>query len=93
MNNHDATEIAYKNGYEAGYKAAIKTIPSMDATEIKHGVWVIHEKKAICSSCGWDIPTTITDLTNTVCMGKEPFKRCPECGAIMIDNKGEENEN
>lgn len=22
MNNHDATEQAYKNGYEAGYKAA-----------------------------------------------------------------------
>ena len=40
MDNHTATEIAYKNGYEQGKKDAVK-----------HGRWIETKNGFHCSNC------------------------------------------
>lgn len=71
MNIHDATETAYRNGYEQGKKDAVK-----------HGKWkqrleyyedIIYR----CSVCHEDFETTEeTPLQNM-------WNYCPHCGAKM----------
>ena len=67
MDKYTATEQAYKNGYEKGYKAA--------KAEEKHGHWIIKQIKnskyryCFCSEC----------LTT----GTVTWKRCPVCEAKM----------
>ena len=69
MNEHDITEQAYKNGYEAGKRDARK-----------HGRWAKQVEDGMywyeCSVCGGEIPRTRH--------GYYMFSDfCPNCGADM----------
>lgn len=71
MDNHTATELAYKNGYEQGKKDAVR-----------HGRWVkqwcdnnmIGHEYAECSVCGCSMLDT-NQFWNS--------KHCPNCGVKM----------
>lgn len=74
MDKYTAQEVAYKNGYEAGKRDAIK-----------HGRWIMGVDEADylygeCSVCGY------VERDAFPC-GRTP-KFCPECGAKM-DRKSE----
>lgn len=86
MTSHNATEQAYRNGYEAGYKAA-KDIRHWESKIIEG--YAFSEKTEdyklkgylyfSCSGCGW----------NTVIMSKY----CPGCGAKMRNEPIQEKNN
>ena len=68
MNEHDMTETAYKNGYEAGKRDAVK-----------HGRWIqwgTFGDLAKCSVCGKDSFTMHF-------VAYQNFNYCPNCGARM----------
>lgn len=71
MKNYEATEIAYKNGYEAGKRDVIKRIRVTKRSEAElywkpdgPGVWLL-----TCSACDSHLGCS------------EKAKYCPECGA------------
>ena len=73
MKPHDATEEAYKNGYEDGKRDAVKhgkwedrPNPQWPAYDIRH-----------CNVCGWNIPK------NNLRRKDLNWKHCPHCGARM----------
>ncbi len=43
MKEFDATELAYKNGYEKGYADGLKK---------RQGHWIEHDGGLVCSECG-----------------------------------------
>lgn len=70
MKEYDATEIAYKNGYEDGKKDAVK-----------HGYWYTLTDCAnagtYCSVCNKKV------YKEHYANVKEKSKFCPNCGSIM----------
>ena len=70
MKIHDATEIAYKNGYEDGMRDAVKHGRWIHASN-KPGVWIGMK----CSLCGARIK--YSEYTN----GNHNY--CHKCGAKM----------
>ena len=50
MKQHEATEIAYKNGYEKGKADAIREMKNFG--EVRHGEWRRMYRQYQCSSCG-----------------------------------------
>ena len=68
MTVNTATELAYKNGYERGYKAGKR-----DAVEVVHGRWIQSEPGyRLCSHCMADV---------AIYSGHTNY--CPNCGADM----------
>ena len=71
-------------------KDKIRLEPTADVQEVKHGRWIekdsryVHNFKcSVCNDVRFDIPT---------CMGKPLFNFCPNCGAKMDLEDGEEDE-
>ena len=93
MTNYDATEQAFKNGYEKGYAEA------KEQFEPKTAKWIFSEMKIqegsyganmyfpiyICSNCSVDY----TDNWGYEDLGDpkkiKPQLYCPHCGARMIE--------
>ena len=67
MKSYEATEIAYKNGYEAGRRDAVK-----------HGRWIETEEGTVCSECH---KHPFEDGEFAVANYNGNF--CPNCGADM----------
>lgn len=80
MNMHDATEQAYKNGYEAGMNDAIRQ--GYAITNERKAKWIINSDGYYpeCSNC-WNEPSA-HKLT----------KYCEKCGCRMTDEFGKEIE-
>ena len=82
MDNHTATELAYKNGYEQGQKDAVK-----------HGVWKrvggdLHSSgyAVSCSNCGKYHFVHYRGSLGSLYGHDELFNEppdCPNCGARM----------
>ena len=74
MNQHDATEQAYKRGYEAGKRDAVK-----------HGEWDAKEDlvRSYLNGC------TEIFYECSVCRSASAFKspHCPNCGAKMVGER------
>lgn len=75
MNNYEATEQAYKNGYEAGKKDALKKVVVRRTARlywkpVGEGTWNL-----TCSACD----------SHLGC--REDSKFCPECGAKFVKPK------
>lgn len=68
MNYYEATEIAYKNGYEAGKNDAVV-----------HGRWRYEGLNAVCSNCGFKWFEGCQECG--VCPSDVNY--CPHCGAKM----------
>lgn len=64
-----AEYIDYKDGYKAGYEAAMKEIE-----ERKTGKWI---DRAVCSNCSWYLKSRFGLAENV------NFPYCPNCGAKM----------
>lgn len=74
MDKYTATELAFKNGYEQGYKKGY-TAAKM---EEKHGHWIIHRNGKGRSSMMW------VECSECMASGGSPeWKRCPVCEAKM----------
>lgn len=71
MYEHDATETAYKNGYEKGYAAALAAIGYAKKLSAEEPVQVT--LTMMCSRCR--------------CLLLEHDHVCPGCGAIFAENK------
>ena len=67
MNVYEATEIAYKNGYEAGKRDAVK-----------HGLW-IGQRCSVCNGNYMDY----ADADSYPAIGEPKPNYCPHCGAKM----------
>lgn len=78
MNVHDATETAYRNGYEQGKKDAVK-----------HGHWEQQTEPlgwqdvdcAVCSVCGNSVVLTDSDMD--IDDIRNWWNYCLNCGAKM----------
>jgi rubrerythrin len=68
MDEHDATELAYKNGFAAGYAAGRQSV-----AEEKHGRWL---PQILLGQRVWDCSECKT-------LGSPHWKRCPVCEAKM----------
>ena len=73
---------------------AIRQAPTVDAVEVRHGTWRVHDRKGIsiegymvCSECDVTIPNCDDDY---YCLRALWF--CPNCGAKMFDERGTQNE-
>lgn len=82
MKENDATEQAFRNGYQAGYKAGRRSMAAA------HGEWVLDADGGThCSACG-KTTRDVTYGTSIPCdMSNLPF--CPKCGAKMDLKEGE----
>lgn len=70
MKIYEATERAYRNGYEAGKRDAVK-----------HGRWVDHMVRDWrCSECGERVPRQVH--FDGYCYN-DKLNYCPNCGAAM----------
>lgn len=82
MKVHDATEQAYKNGYEQGKKDAVK-----------HSRWIDVEGLPICENCGHTTTDVILECRGSenrpVFMSLYPYF-CGKCGAKMDGEKEKE---
>lgn len=77
MYKHDATEQAYKNGYEQGKKDAVK-----------HSRWITVEGLLVCKNCKHTTTDVILDYDeyNSSFRSLYPYY-CGKCGSKM-DLKG-----
>jgi len=57
-----------------------------EAGNLVSEVWQESDRPAYCTSCKWTGPMRLTRYLNDECF---QF-RCPECGAIVANRKGEE---
>lgn len=58
----------------------LRYAPLVDVQEVKHGKWIFDPECGItkCSVCKWSIEEYFTNPST-----RKPYKRCPECGAVM----------
>lgn len=79
MDKYTATEVAYKNGYEAGYKKAIKENHNL----VAH--WEIDEDgDEYCSNCGQYMPDS---LPKAVAICSIEVDYCFSCGAKIVSKE------
>ncbi len=72
MNNTDAIEQAYRNGYEDGKRDAVRHGHWIDQKEAKEAErYDMAYCCSVCGRCDWD------------CTESESFNFCPACGAKM----------
>ena len=55
---------------------------TVDAEHVRHGRWIINGRLWECSICG--------ETSNNTCMGEPRANYCPNCGAKMDGEKGEQ---
>lgn len=75
VDDYTSTFVAYKLGSAI---TAVKTLPSADAVEVRHGTWIedrYNDLDYVCSECG----EPCADMV----MGKPRDKYCKWCGARM----------
>lgn len=61
----------------------VKTIPTADVVEVKHGYWIVDDDITECSNCHKEYVTARGMLQLKV------FDYCPHCGAKMDGGKEE----
>ena len=77
MNVYNATEIAYKRGYDKGYNDGVEETLK-NSTLGEKGHWIFEDGWITCSNCGCQPYKNENkiDFNNL-------YKKCPNCKATM----------
>lgn len=84
MNQHDATETSYKNGYKKGVADAMCSISEKE----KKGTWIFNEERDsfLCSECGGP---ALLELVGSDYVVDALSDYCPHCGKKMDGEGGQ----